>query len=209
MGSSWRRCGLLVSAGLLIFSFVTAAWMAGDHRRVYGLLRVLTGAGAVAALYGIAQYFGVDPISKRKRLSSGRASFHHRAPARGTIGHADYFATWLLPIVFIAIGSARRETRPWAKAASYGASCLAVAAIALSGTRSATLGLLVGLGYLLGRGQSPYHYPPACCGRLRTDCVRSFCDLACGGQSSRPSVLVVSGRFRGRSDSALAGTRSA
>src|SRR5207244_2672258 len=59
----------------------------------------------------------------------------------GTLGHADYFASWLLFVAFFGLTLESRSARA--------VSVLAALAILLSGTRSALLGLLVGAIVLL------------------------------------------------------------
>src|SRR5437879_3910846 len=54
-GTSWRRFGLATQAAILLFAF-----LAGRDAKT--ILRGIATASAAAALYGIAQYFGWDPI---------------------------------------------------------------------------------------------------------------------------------------------------
>ena len=60
-GTNWRRLGLITHGGLLLFTFVTVAWLGVDRRRVKYLLRAVALPGTVAALYSMLQYFGFDP----------------------------------------------------------------------------------------------------------------------------------------------------
>jgi O-antigen ligase len=142
-GSSWRREGLIAETAILLFAFITAAWFAEDPLRIRTVLRVAVITGAAASLYGNAQYFGWDPFLPSKAYQSGEGPFTIVRPP-GTLGHADYFANWLVMVTFFALALIRREdNRRW-KACARVTMALAAVAIVLSGTRSAMLGLLTG-----------------------------------------------------------------
>ena len=65
-GGIWRRLGLVTETGLLLYVLFAAGWMATNERNVLLLLRASTVSGGVAAVYGIAQYFGLDPLLAAK-----------------------------------------------------------------------------------------------------------------------------------------------
>src|SRR5579864_1695961 len=142
-GSNWRRYGLVVESGLLLFVLLSAAWLAADRSNVRALLRWSVASGGVASLYGIAQYFGVDPWLPASAYQAGEGSFTIVRPP-GTLGHADYFAAWLVMVTFFGLALARLEKGRWPRLAAMGVSALATVAIVLGGTRSALLGLLSG-----------------------------------------------------------------
>ena len=142
-GSSWRRDGLIVESALLLFAFIAAAWFAEDPGRIRSVLRVAIVTGVAVSLYGIAQYFGWDPLLPSKAYQFGEGIFTIVRPP-GTFGHADYFANWLVIVVFFALALRRlEENGRWRTMADLCA-VLATFAIILSGTRSAMLGLLIG-----------------------------------------------------------------
>jgi O-antigen ligase len=142
-GSSWRRMGLIPETALLVFVVLAAAWLAADGANTRYLLRACAVSGIVSGAYGIAQYFGLDPLLPVSAYQVGEGRFMIVRPP-GTLGHADYFAAWLVTIVFFALAQYRLETqRPW-KLCACAAAALAVLAIVFSGTRSAMLGLVVG-----------------------------------------------------------------
>ena len=143
VGSSWRRDGLIAETAILLFSLSATAWFAGDQSRIRVVLRAAIVTGAAASLYGIAQYFGWDPLLPSKAYQAGEDVFTIvRPPA--TFGHADYFANWLIIVAFFALALRGLEDhRPWRATATL-VMLLAVFAIVLSGTRSALLGLLTG-----------------------------------------------------------------
>lgn len=142
-GSSWRREGLIAEAAILLFAFLAAAWFAEDRRRIQTALRAAAATAIAASLYGIAQYFGWDPLLPSKAYQSGEGIYTIvRAPA--TFGHADYFANWLVIVVFLALALRRREDDKRWQTTATAAIVLATLAIVLSGTRSALLGLVAG-----------------------------------------------------------------
>jgi hypothetical protein len=100
-------------------------------------------SGALASIYGIFQYFGWDALLPAAAYQVGEGAFTIVRPP-GTLGHADYFAAWLVVIAFFSIALARLEKDRWRKNLAGVACALAVTAIVLSGTRSALLGLGVG-----------------------------------------------------------------
>lgn len=142
-GSNWRRMGLIGETGLLIFISAAAGWLAANRSNIRLLLRACTAAGAIAAAYGIAQYFGWDPFMPVKAYEVGEGQYMIVRPP-GTLGHADYFAAWLVVVVFLGLAVGRLETEKWRVAIAVCESGLAAAAIVLSGTRSAMLGVLAG-----------------------------------------------------------------
>jgi O-antigen ligase len=143
-GSLWRRLGLLTTAAVLIFCVLSTAWFAHGQMRIRWFLRVLTLTAAVLSIYGICQYFGFDPLQPAGAYEAGEGPFTIvRTP--GTLGHADYFASWLVPVFFLSLASAETESTRGQKIATYFAAALSLAAILLSGTRGALLGVAAGL----------------------------------------------------------------
>lgn len=142
-GSSWRREGFIVDSAILLFAWLTAAWFAEDPSRIRVVLRATAITGILASLYGIAQYFGWDPLLPSQAYQSGEGPFTIVRPP-GTFGHADYFANWLVIVAFFALALARLEVGSRWKVTARFALLSAVFAIVLSGTRSAMLGLLIG-----------------------------------------------------------------
>jgi O-antigen ligase len=140
-GGNWRRFGLVSQSAVLALGFLTAVscWQSG--LRI--LLRAIAAAGTAAALYGMVQYFGVDPILPSSAYHVGEGV---RAIVRppSTLGHADYFAGYLLFVVFLGAALVATESKPAWKALGAAATVAGSAAIVLSGTRGAMLGLAAG-----------------------------------------------------------------
>jgi len=152
-GGLWRRFGLVTETALLLFAMLAAGWLARDAGRVRILLRAAVASGGAAACYGIAQYFGWDPLLPAQAYQVGEGILTIVRPP-GTLGHADYFAAWLVVVVFLGLALARLETARFWRIAAQAASGLAAIAIVLSGTRAALLGTaLGGVVMLLARRQ--------------------------------------------------------
>ena len=142
-GGNWRRLGFVTETGLLLFVLIAGAWVASDHLNLRTLLRATTAAGSLAALYGISQYLGLDPLLPVTAYQAGEGPFTIVRPP-GTLGHADYFAAWLVVTVFFSLALERLEESRIRKVSVLIATVLMVFAIVLSGTRSAVLGLVGG-----------------------------------------------------------------
>src|ERR1700733_1669177 len=140
-GGNWRRFGLVSQSAVIVLGFLVAAsWLKAGLRI---LLRATTGAGTAAALYGILQYFGVDPILPSAGYHVGEGALAIVRPP-STLGHADYFAGYLLYVVFAGAALVATESKPIWKALGAAAAITGSAAIVLSGTRGAVLGLAAG-----------------------------------------------------------------
>ena len=130
-GAHWRRYGALTQAAVLMFAWALSTQI----HRIGLILRAVSSAGALTAAYGIAQYFGWDPILPAAAYHVGEGVFTIVRPP-STLGYASYFATWLLFVVFLSLALPGRLAK----------ACAAVALIALvfTGTRAAFLGLATG-----------------------------------------------------------------
>ena len=141
-GSTWRRSGLLVEFAILILALMTATQSRRDL-----FLRITVLAALPASIYGIFQYFGIDPWMPPAGYHFGEGQFMIVRPP-STLGHAAYFATYLLYAVFAGAALARSEAdRVW-KAAALTVSAFAGFTIVLTGTRAALVGLAAGALFL-------------------------------------------------------------
>lgn len=143
-GGAWRRFGLLTQTCLILIGLFVAAWISEDRSRIRTVLRMCVGAGAGGAVYGIFQYFGWDPLLPASAYQAGEGAFTIVRPP-GTLGHADYFAAWLVAVFFAGLTLAPMEEQRWRRAVTRVAAALAAVAILLGGTRSALLGLAIGI----------------------------------------------------------------
>ena len=142
-GSNWRRMGLLTIVGLLVFTVWAAGTLCRDREAASRMLRAIVIAALVASIYGIAQYFDIDPLQSPEGYHAQAGDSTIVRPP-GTLGHADYFGWWLSIAFFCAIYRVRVERGLWRWVAVF-ACILSAAAIILSGTRAAMLGVVVGL----------------------------------------------------------------
>ena len=130
-GSNWRRFGAAPQAAILLLAWFVSA-QAG---RAVAMLRIIVAAGAMTALYGIAQYFGWDPILPAAAYHVGEGVWTIVRPP-GTLGYASYSATWLLFVTFLSLAIPGRTWR--------GIALVCAAAMLATGTRAAMLGLIAG-----------------------------------------------------------------
>ena len=137
-GGNWRSYGLVTQLALLI---VTLSAVAG--LRLEATLRAIAVSGSVIALYSIVQYFGWDPLLPSAAYHIGEGEWTIVRPP-GTVGHADYLGTYLVFVVFLGGSLAQRESSARWRAVGMASAVLGSLAIALSGTRSAMLGLAFG-----------------------------------------------------------------
>ncbi len=146
LGGSWRRSGVIAEAAVLLLGL---AFVAVPREPV---LRITVIGALPVALYGILQYFGVDPLIDPALYHVGEGAFQIVRPP-STLGHADYFGTFLLFAIFAAGALALSESsRAW-KTAGLAISGISSLALVLSGTRAALLGLLVGTLFIAIRGR--------------------------------------------------------
>jgi O-antigen ligase len=108
------------------------------------LLRAIAAAGIPAAVYGILQYFGWDPLIDRSLYHIGEAPLTIVRPP-GTLGYVSYFATYLLSVIFAGTALILAEKSRWWKLTGAAAGVLGALAVTLTGTRAAILGLVSGL----------------------------------------------------------------
>jgi hypothetical protein len=143
-GTNWRRFGSVIQAAMLLFAWLIATHAAGRPGRVRSILRGIAISGGISALYGIAQYFGWDPILPTAAYHIGEGIWTIVRPP-GTFGYVSYFATWLLFVTFLSLALGTLESSAWWRRAAFLAAALSTVAMLLTGTRAAMLGLVAGL----------------------------------------------------------------
>ena len=140
-GGNWRRFGFISQCAVIVLAYLIAT-----SRLEYGLqilLRAATASGVAVALYGIFQYFGIDPLLPQAAYHVGEGVAAIVRPP-STLGHADYFAGYLLYVVFFGAALLATERNPKWKALGAAGVLAGSVAIVLSGTRGALLGLAAG-----------------------------------------------------------------
>ncbi|HET9320754.1 MAG TPA: O-antigen ligase family protein [Bryobacteraceae bacterium] len=147
-GGAWRRFGLITQVALLLLAWTVAEYTAGYPNRARLLLRAIAGAGIPAALYGILQYFGWDPVIDPRLYHIGEPPLTIVRPP-GTLGYVSYFATYLLSVIFAGVALALVDkSRAW-RVVGIAAGVLGTWALVLTGTRAAMLGLGCGAALLV------------------------------------------------------------
>jgi O-antigen ligase len=142
-GSNWRRFGLITESAVLLFGILVILDVCENASRVTNYLRAGCAAGIPIGLYGIAQYFGFDPLLNASGYHAGEGIFTIVRPP-STLGHASYFGTYLVYVVFIGLALYVTDgSRGWKLTGAIAAG-VGVLAMVLSGTRGALAGLIAG-----------------------------------------------------------------
>ena len=113
LGSGMKReFGVAAIAALCLAAVLVVAHLCSRPGHIALLLRAATCAGLIVSIYGIAQYFDLDPFqsSQGYHALDGDAVIV-RPP--GTFGHADYFGWWLAIDFFCALAVVRGDGRIW------------------------------------------------------------------------------------------------
>ncbi len=140
IGTNWREFGLVPQAAALLF-----AWsVAGAHGSARPVLRAVALSGAAAACYGIAQYFGWDPLLPAAAYHIGEGIWTIVRPP-GTLGYVSYFATWLAVNAFLSLALETIETTAIWRWIARGSAAICAIAMTMTGTRGAMLGLAAGV----------------------------------------------------------------
>lgn len=149
-GTNWRRFGAVTQMGVLVFTLFACLTMALRKDALLWLSRTVAASGTAIAAYAILQYFGIDPFLPAASYRAGEGIFAIVRPP-GTLGHADYLATYLLFVIFCGIALSRTEKTTSLRLAGAGCALVSGLAVIVSGTRSAWLGLAAGLLFLVFR----------------------------------------------------------
>lgn len=140
-GTASRRFGGLTETAVLFIAGAVASFTSLCPRFVRRLMIAVEISGGIAGIYGILQYLSYDFILPAQLYTTRFASDFVRPPA--TLGHAIYFANFLLPVVLITAWLVITEIAAW-RWLHIGFLSIVVTAIVLTGTRSALIGLIVG-----------------------------------------------------------------
>ncbi|MCU1339992.1 MAG: O-antigen polymerase [Bryobacterales bacterium] len=147
-GSTWRRWGAVEQIATVVCAFLVAAVARSSQSHLVAVLRAVCGAGVLAALYGIAQYFGFDPFLPAATYLVGEGRYQIVRPP-GPMGHSDYFAAFLLWPVFAGVALWIVDPKRGGRWLAGAAVLTGVVALVLAGSRGALLGLAVGAAMLV------------------------------------------------------------
>ena len=132
----------------------------GEPGRLRVLLRALRSADCWWRLYGIAQYFGWDPLLDARGYHVGEGIWTIVRPP-STLGHADYSANWLLFVVFAGAALATVEQHRSLEMAGVGRGGGRLRCHrAQRHARGACWDLAAGALMLVSLARSPPHAPP-------------------------------------------------
>jgi O-antigen ligase len=143
-GTNWRRFGLIEQASILLFAWLLAICCAGRPDRIKWILRSVAVSSALGAAYGIAQYFGWDPLLPSAAYRVGEGVWMIVRPP-STLGHADYFAAWLCSGIFLSLTLAAMEQSVVWRRIALAAAGVACVAVVFAGSRAAMLALAAGM----------------------------------------------------------------
>jgi hypothetical protein len=189
-GSNWRCWGLVTQLAALAFAYLVAACCAGQPGRLRLVLRGIAASGLAVAVYGIAQYFGWDPLLDARGYHAGEGIWTIVRPP-STLGHADYSANWLLFVVFAGAALAVLEQQtPWRWLAWVAAAAGSIA-IVFSGTRAAMIGMLAGAVFYVAHARIR-----AGSARMPAPGVEGSLDTARTGPEGTPCAIWWGRRFR-------------
>jgi O-antigen ligase len=146
-GSTWRRFGFPVQISLLIFFLAALAALSANRDAQRLALRAVAAVLAISAVYGIVQYFELDPLIQKQLYSAGQYNQPILRPP-STLGSATNLANFALIGVFLCLGMRRAETERLWRYLGGGAAVLGAVAVVLSGTRAALAGLAAGAVFL-------------------------------------------------------------
>jgi O-antigen ligase len=149
VGTGWREFGLAPQVAALVLAW-TIAGTPGSRI----VLRGVVAAGIAAGAYGISQYFGWDPLLPAAAYHIGEGIWTIVRPP-GTMGYVSYFAAWLVMAAFLSLALAEKEPNIGWRRAAFASAVVCAAAMLLTGTRAAILGLACGAAaWLAVRGMS-------------------------------------------------------
>jgi len=139
--------GWVTILALAAFIVGSAAVFVRRRDAIRTVLRAASIATLIAGIYGIAQYFDIDPLQNPAVYQD------HAGPTvivrpPGTMGQADYFGWWLVVAAFSAVAHFRMEESRWRRIALAAAGVASVAVV-LTGTRAAMLGGVAGILFVI------------------------------------------------------------
>jgi O-antigen ligase len=139
-GTTETRLGAVTQISAIIIAAALAGYVNLHRSFAKRVLLAMELTAFIAAVYGVAQYLGWDPLLRSELYTDLIPETMIRPPAM--FGQATYFAAFLLPGSLIAAAAAMdAPARGWLHAVAFG---LCTLAIVLTGTRAALLGLALG-----------------------------------------------------------------
>ena len=145
-GTNWRRMGLPVRLAIVGGTLFAAAGLASGRVRLEVLARWAAAGSIPVSLYAVAQLWGWDPLPLKEYRSLLGDQTVVRPP--GTLSHAGYLGVCLSYWIFFSAGVAVEDrSRAWRRAATVALAC-GGAALLVSGSRAAFLGVVLAGGWI-------------------------------------------------------------
>lgn len=193
-GTNWRRFGLVTEVALAIFFLVAVAVLSRSRAAGQALLRVVAVTAVFCCLYGVLQYFELDPFIQRQIYSAGQFGQPILRPP-STLGSGPGFGNYGLMVVFLCLALWREEVGGWRYVAG-GVTVLGAIAVIVSGTRAPLLGLAAGIGFLAARRIRSIRPPALIVILTAAGCLIAFY-LSPAGQYLRNRATQAVGDWRG------------
>jgi len=134
-GTTSTRLGTVTEIVTIVIAAALAGYVFLNRSFARRILLAMEMAAAISAAYGIAQYFGWDPLLSTELYTEHIPETLIRPPS--TLGHATYFGAFLLPGTLIAAAALEAGRRRWLHACVFGCCTLA---IVLTGARAVRAG---------------------------------------------------------------------
>ena len=152
-GSAENQMGLITRLCFLVCFFAVIVGTGASEARYQKALRAVSLTGLFVAAYAFAQFFGRDLFQSPEQYTFNSAAGQIRRVA-STLGHANYLGNFLLYTTPLSAGLAL-VSRGGARSLALISALLSVAAVVMSGTRGAWVGLAVGaIAFLLLRSRA-------------------------------------------------------
>lgn len=152
LSCTWAEVPLYsLSVWLLYGAFMVVFFLISNHikdrKQAEILIISIILAGLLSAIYGIIQYFQIDPIPWVKSGIKGKtAASEMERRMTSLLGNTNYLAGYLVPCMWLSAGMAVFSWRSRPRLIFYLASfIILLITVLMTGTRSAYIGTLVGL----------------------------------------------------------------
>jgi len=142
-GSFENRMGLITYFCFLICSIGLVLGIDGKESRLRATAITISFTALVLSLYALVQFFGFDPFVSRE-IYTFSSRYGPITRVASSLGHADYLGNFLLYTAPVSV-SLTLSVRGHIQWLTFGSALASLSAIAISGTRGAWVGILVGL----------------------------------------------------------------
>ena len=142
-GSFENQMGLITYFCFLICSIGLVLGIDGRESRLRATAITISFTALVLSVYALVQFFGFDPFVSRE-IYTFSSRYGPIMRVASSLGHADYLGNFLLYTAPVSV-SLTLSVRGHIQWLTFGSALASLSAIAVSGTRGAWVGILVGL----------------------------------------------------------------